>query len=132
VTKSALDDRFDFIRGDFDGFVRPNPHDDPTCIRETAVGIAIAFDVAFDLCAPPGAIVFGPGSVMGTSMPKAAVDEHGRLRKRKDDVDGSSAALQNSTMEAEAKATPVQFRTQIAFACIIPLRCPRHPLGRCG
>jgi hypothetical protein len=110
----------------------PNPHDGPAGIDEPTVSIAIACDVAFDLCAPPLAIVFGPGSMFGAPVPKAAIDEHSGLRSGKDNVDGSATSRQNSTMEAEAKAAAVQRGTKGTLARIVSLSRSRHPLGGGG
>ncbi len=108
MTKTAPDDRFDPPRGGLDRFVGPNPHDGPAGIDESAIGIAIACNIAFDFCAPPLAIVFGPRPVFGAPVPKAAIDEYRDLRSRKGNVDRSATFHQNTTMEAEAKTASVQ------------------------
>lgn len=96
--KSALHSRFDLPCGRFDRFMGPNPHDGPAGIDEPTIGVAIARNVAFDFCAPPLAIVFGPGSVFGAPVPKAAIDEHSNFGCRKGNVDRSTTSRQNSTM----------------------------------
>lgn len=110
----------------------PNPHDGPAGIDEPAIGVTIACNIAFDFCAPPLAIVFGPRSVFGAPVPKAAIDEHRGLRCGKGDVDRSATSRENSTMEAEAKAAAVQRGAKGTLARIVSLSRSRHPLRRGG
>jgi hypothetical protein len=110
----------------------PNPHDSPAGLGEPAIGITITRNIAFDFCAPPLTIIFGPGSVFGAPVPKAAIDEYRDPRSRKGDVDCSPTACQYSTMEAKAKTAAVQFGSEITLARIVSLSRSRHPLRRGG
>ena len=80
----------------------------PVAYAVGLIGIAIAGSVAFDLCAPPLAVVFRPSPMFGASVPKTTIDENRDLRSRKSNVDRSPASFDELAVQSEAQTSPVQ------------------------
>jgi hypothetical protein len=90
-------------------FVLPNAHHEPPCLTKEGALPLVTSAVAGQFGVPVVAI--GPGSrpVLDTSVPEAAVEEHGDSRATEDDVrSGRAATLADALMKPKPKALAVE------------------------
>jgi hypothetical protein len=66
--------------------VLPDPDDPPPSVRKGSIDLSISGNVALELGLPVSDVGLWLGAMDRTPMPKAAIDEHGDLLSRKDDV----------------------------------------------
>src|SRR5262249_31073062 len=66
--------------------VLPKSEHFPPCGPQLDVRVAVAAPICLDLRTPPICIGLWPGSVLGTAMPKAPIDENGNFRPREGHV----------------------------------------------
>ena len=87
--------------------VLPNADGKPSGLSEFTVSVAVAFPVGYDLPSPEFAIGLGPGRVLGTAVPKTAIDEHGNLQAGKNNVSlaavGGDGAQVDTVAETHAE-----------------------------
>lgn len=90
----------------------PNPQDCPPGRRQRAFVFAITLLSGLQLASPPLGVGLRKGGVLGTPVPKAAVDKHGYARPRKDDVCLAAESGHWPTVLEEAEAGAVKGRPQ--------------------
>ncbi len=106
--------------------VFPDPEDRPAKVLQVSRGHRVALSISFELGDPPSVVGRGHLTVIGTSMPEAAVDEHGDLRTREGDVDRSSRKAGNGVLDAVAVPRGVQQASQRKFRPGVPPGMPAH------
>jgi hypothetical protein len=82
----------------------PDSDDDPARISQPRIRVAIPGDVALDLLSPKGSIAFGPGAVLRTPVPVAAIHEYGHSRPREHDVHTSPHLGKDLAIDAKAES----------------------------
>jgi hypothetical protein len=83
--------------------VLPEPEYAPSGGSQAFVRISIAFYVSEDLFTPPNRVRFGPSSMLGTSMPKATIDENGDSGAYECEI-GPASCVGKGPIHAKAKA----------------------------
>lgn len=107
-SNSSLDE----IRRALRVLMLPDPEHRPPQFDEMRVGFSVALDVAGELGGPPRSVGLGRGLVLGASVPKAAVDEHGDLLLREHDVCASARETRQHGIHAVAQPACVQESAQ--------------------
>jgi hypothetical protein len=109
--------------------VLPNPHDEPTRIREHCVRVSVSLDVLVELRTPPNCIVLWVGPVLGAAVPEATVDKNGKPLAREDNVCAAAQSGYRRNVDPVAKAAPVEFPTQGELWLGVPIRHPLEALA---
>lgn len=84
----------------------PDPHNNPSVVSQTAVGVPVSRHVGGDLLSPPLCVCFGSRTVNRAPVPEAAVHEDGDAKARKGDV-GASSHSRESIVDSKSIAGPV-------------------------
>ncbi len=95
-----------------DGFVLPDSDDGPPFGFEARVGVAITRDVRGEFVRPPLGVVARFRRMNGAAVPEAAIDVHGNLSARKNNVGPTPHTLQRGTVDEISQAEPVQFSSK--------------------
>jgi len=95
--------------------VLPEPEHCPTARFQERVRIPVTPHVVLDLVPPPSGVGLWPGSVLGASMPKAAVDKSGHSRAHERQV-CPSASTWKRPVNAEPEAQCVNCRAESELA----------------
>lgn len=103
----------------------PHPEHGPAQRLQALIRVPIACLVGLELPPPPLAVASGLNSVLGASVPEAAVDEDGKAPACEDDVGASPGQARDRVVDAEAAASAVQLASEEEF-----WRSPCTPLRR--
>ena len=85
----------------------PDSLDLPARFPKLRIGISVSTLVGFDLLTPEICIAGGPGRVLGTAMPKAAVDEDGHPGRGEGDIDAPAFVGQDGSVNSIAQTSGV-------------------------
>lgn len=96
------------------------------------VGLAISTYIALELGTPPGGIRCGPSSVLGATVPVAAVHEHSHTDPRKRDVDRPPGQARNLDMDAEPEPTAMEKTTYRQLRAGVGSALASHPRRYAG
>lgn len=91
----------------------PNPHDQPSGLCESRIGVRVATTVRLDLLAPEISILGRPGRMLGTAMPEAAVHEDRYACRSEDDVGSTAFVGQERPVHPVSQASGVQYPPQL-------------------
>jgi hypothetical protein len=80
-------------------FVFPDADDCPAGRVESAAGVGVSLAVAGDLRLPVPVVDPGLYAVLGTAMPKAAIDEDRHVRAGEDDVSDPGQPCERATVD---------------------------------
>lgn len=105
----------------------PDANDPPARPLQCRVMAPVAFDVGVELPEPPLSIRLGDRPVLGTSVPKAAVNEDGDPFRHKDDVRPHSGDAFDGAVDTETKPQPMQGRANGELGGSVPLQRRPHP-----
>jgi hypothetical protein len=108
------------------------PHSDnaPTQTLQKLIRVPIPFRVSAQFRPPPLPILFGHGLVLGTRVPKAAVDEHNHFRAREHDIDCACQLRNYATVKTETQSESMKRRAQLHLHGGISLPHRSHPSAR--
>lgn len=109
----------------------PYSYHAPPLLLQQPVGVAISRLVGCELLSPPRRVGMRPPTMLGTAVPKAAVDEHGHFAAGKSDVDGASPLTRHRVDHAVAQTSGVQRSSQRDLRPCVSTVLPAHP-GRDG
>jgi hypothetical protein len=125
----------DRIRHNLGIFVLPDPDRDPSGGAQSTVGVTVASPILLDLALPPVRVVDRPARMLGTPVPKAAIDEDRNSSTRENDVGFAPQLRKRTCVYAVAKTEAVKSASKCEFDGGVPSRLYPHTLadGRgCG
>jgi hypothetical protein len=106
--------------------VFPDADDGPATDSQTGVGVPVARDVAPQFLAPPLGVGPRAGTVLGASVPEAAVDEDGDTRPTEDDVRSTAKLGDGAKIDSVSKAPSVQRTAKSQLRSSIAAGLPLH------
>lgn len=110
--------------------VLPDTNHDPAISSQPPTRLTIPLYVRCQLGMPPSSVVRGPGGVLRTAMPEAAIDEHGDLPRREQNICPPTGHARQRSVHTVAVAKGVQRSPQRDLCCRVPRPLPCHP-SRC-
>ncbi len=112
----------------------PNAHRQPTGPFQALVSVTIPTAVCLDLVAPKAGVGRGPRRMYRTTVPKAAIDEHGDPGLREHYVGPPSPPGDRTGVDPVAKAEPMKLGPQLHLWCGVTLprsfHAPMCVIGR--
>ena len=86
------------------------PHHDelPPSGLKAAGGVAVSFDVAFELRSPPRGVAFRQGAVIWTHVPEAAANLNRHAGRTEDYVNPSAGACNHGCLKPVPEASSVK------------------------
>jgi hypothetical protein len=113
ISLAIGDDLGDPFGGLADVFVLPDPHGLPSKLVQPLICINIPGPIGFDFVSPEIGIALRPGSMLRTTMPKAAVNEDCYSGGGEDDIGDASGLRQYRHLQAITKASGVESSTKV-------------------
>jgi hypothetical protein len=107
--------------------VLPNANHAPSGRREPGISIRVSKLVRSDLGFPELAIRSRHRSVLRTSVPEAAVDEHRNALGAEHDIRSSAKSGQDCTVKPISKPEPVQLVSQCKLRACVSQTDTLHP-----
>src|SRR4051794_2539296 len=95
----------------------PDSYYFPSCLYQSAVGVAIPGLVGFDLCSPPLSVLLGPGTMLGTAVPKTTVDENRNALFFKEEIGPTPHFWQRAPVDTIEQFGPIYGVTNRSFSC---------------
>lgn len=92
----------------------------PAEASEDRVSLRVTLAIHGDLLSPPRGVGFGLDAMLGTPMPKAAINEHGDPGLRENDVDAAPRKSWDRMVDAEAQPVSVKQRTEAQLRHCVP------------
>ena len=129
VHSASIDKFCDAACGLAGVFVFPDPDRLPTEGMQPLIGIGISGSIGFDLLAPEIGIALRPGSVLGTPVPEASIDEDGHLRAAENDVSDAPWLLKERNVKTIAQSSGMQRPAEVNFRTRALLSHAGHPLA---
>ncbi len=107
----------------------PDPHDSPSGLAQSFIGVRIAVRIRTKLLQPPLAIRRRFSSVFRAGMPEAPVDKHRHPPTRKRYVDASAWPSRDRKLHPESEPGPMKSFSQCQFGSRGTVTDTRHPRG---
>jgi hypothetical protein len=112
--------------------VLPDPQDAPPVADQTLVGITVTTNVPGKFGRPEASVRLWEGRVLGTGVPKTAVDEDDKTLTREHEIRLPSPVKAERTLNTEPEPASVQLRSEREFWCRPGAAGPPHPLADPG
>lgn len=103
------------------GLVLPCSENAPSLVDQDLIGVVVSCPVRVELRLPPFGIRLRRCSVFRAPVPKAAVDEYGKLMACECDVDGSASLPWDGEVDSVAEASCVECGAKSQFGRCVSL-----------
>ena len=117
----------DLLRCSRGFIVFPDPDDEPSFLRQSRVGVSVAFLVRDDLGSPPCSIVDRDCAMLGAPMPDAAVYKDGYLGTAKHNISAPTEPRQRGSVDRIAQAKSMKSSSQRELTRRVTLRLRLEP-----
>jgi hypothetical protein len=133
LTEPPAHNFYDAFGNDCGIIVCPGTDHEPACLCQLPIRIGVSDLVGNDFVAPPRCVLFGPGAVLRTPMPEAAIDKDGHSGRGKNNVRPPAKTREGIMINSVAQARSVQDGAQCYLARSIPSPRDLHSTQhRCG